>query len=117
MKRRSFFCKYSLMYSLVFIEPNVTNDFPDLPQLQKACYTRNFLAIYNIKVLQQKLRKFCQHIRFVVHYTTWLFFYMKFGFNFRALFLAYKFFAAFLFGTFWTLYVINSALALNFRTK
>ena len=45
------------------------------------------------------------------------YFCMKFGFNFRVLFLASKFFAAFLFGIFWTLYVINSALALNFRTK
>ena len=42
-KRRSLFRKYYFMHILVFIDPNVSNDFPVLPQLQKACYTRNFV--------------------------------------------------------------------------
>ena len=32
-------------------------------------------SINNIKVLTQKLRKFCQHIRFFVNYTIWVFLY------------------------------------------
>ena len=122
-KEESLFCKYSFMHILVFIEPNVTNDFPTLPQLQKACYNRNFvrnffcfwvlnlsltlpraLAIKSFDTNAAKILPASSSIIQLEHFC------MKFGFNFRVLLLASKCLAALLFGTFWTLYVINSVL-------
>ena len=42
-KEEVFFANIPLCIFFVFIDPNVSNDLTVLPQLQKACYTRNFV--------------------------------------------------------------------------
>lgn len=118
------------MHILVFIDPNVSNDFPVLPQLQKACHTMNFvrnfccfwvlnlsptlLRALAIKIFETQAAKILPAPTFLRQLYSLSIFVWNLVLNSESYFWLVIFFAEFQFGIFWTLYVINFPISFKF---
>ena len=119
------------MHILVFIDPNVSNDFNVLSQLQKACHTMNFARNFccfwvlnlsptlfralAIKTFETQAAKILPAPTFLRQLYSLSIFVWNLVLNSESYFWLVFFFAEFQFGIFWTLYIINFPISLALR--